>query len=121
MKITSDKWQNTGPTQFWVACISFVIGFFYAGYIPSGTFGTVMIYGIGGALLGLASLHALALVPARYRVPMIVGVGALAFVLYLITPHNYSDCVLTGMKDAKNEEAAQLIRRACQDKFGRGP
>lgn len=35
----------------------------------------------------------------------------------LFGPSNYDECVLDGIKDAKTETAAQMVARACRNKF----
>jgi hypothetical protein len=36
-------------------------------------------------------------------------------------PSNYEECVLSGLKDAKNEVSTQLLNKVCREKFQREP
>ena len=97
----------------------FLIFAIYQGTLPGSDGGGVLVYGVGGGVLGLAAYQILQIVPERFRTMAIVGGIALAFLWYMATQHNYNDCIISGMKDAHNERAAGLVAIACQKKFGR--
>lgn len=97
----------------------FLIFAIYQGTLPGSNDGSVLVYGVGGGVLGLAAYQIFQIVPERYRAMAVVGGVAIVFLWYLATPHNYNDCIISGMKDANNDRAAALVALACQKKFGR--
>lgn len=119
--VMDDKGQREGRSAnrllFIVGgCLIFAV---YQGMLPGSSLDSVIIYGAGGGVLGLAAYQIFQMVPERFRTMAIVGGIAVAFLWYIATPHNYNDCVISGMKDAHNEQAARLVAIACQKKFGR--
>lgn len=97
----------------------FLIFGIYQGTLPGSDGGSVLAYGVGGGVLGLAAYLIFQKVPERFRNMTIVGGIAVAFLWYMATPHNYNDCIISGIKEAHNERAAGLVAFACQKKFGR--
>jgi hypothetical protein len=45
----------------------------------------------------------------------IVGFAMIAW--YIMTPHNYEDCLLSGMKGISSDAAARGVALACRQKF----
>lgn len=119
MTIDENDQNSLNVHRPWFVLAGFLLFAIYQGMLPGSSVDSVIIYGAGGVVVGLASYQILEKVPDRYRAIAIAGGIALAFLWYMATPHNYNDCIISGMKDAHNERAAGLVAIACQKKFGR--
>lgn len=100
-----------------------VIGFVsfggYHGSMPGSTIDSVIGYAFVGSLFGLALIYGLWWLAPKYRKISFALLVGLALLWLWITPHNYNDCVISGMKGTNNEQAARFVRMACEKKFGR--
>lgn len=89
----------------------FVAFFIYEGILPTSTFGSVTAMGFLGSIFMIGALKTLEHIPPKYRLLATAGMLFASLVWFISTPHNYNDCVLQGIKDAKNEQATRLMRK----------
>lgn len=118
-KFQDTSWVASSRLQILLGFCGFAAFFIYEGSLPSSSPESAIGMGFVGSLLVLGALKAIEYIPAKHRlIATFVGLGV-ALLWFLNVPHNYNDCVLSGMKGTGNEQAARLIRMACEKKFGR--